>query len=273
MLNQKNKFLIIGGNSLIGKYIFNYLSSKNEEVYSTTRNNEININEFYLNLEDIKDFNFSDSIVFFCASVSSIKTCEDNIQFTNLVNVENTNKLINRLNKNNCKIIYFSSHAVFDGKKEYFSENDVTSPICNYGVQKVLVENELKKDPNNMIVRLTKVISKESKFISNWLTNIENNQSIFAFKDLYLSPISLSYIVKNIFKFQDKIIHLSGNKQFSYYEFCIKFIQYFGHDLKLIKPTTSDKNVLFNPKYCTLKSNNLTDINNPLNVEDLFLSL
>ena len=80
-------------------------------------------------------------------------------------------------------------------------------------------------------------------------------------------------VYDELFKFQDKIIHLSGNKQFSYYEFCIKFIQYFGHDLKLIKPTTSDKNVLFNPKYCTLKSNNLTDINNPLNVEDLFLSL
>lgn len=256
MLNEK--YLIIGGNSLVGSSIYKYFKNKNAKVKFTTRNKKLNKNAIFFDLNHPKKLNIKNSKVFFCAAQTSIPYCEENPQLSELVNVKNTVTSIKNLLKNNCKIVYFSSQAVFDGNKKNSIETDKLNPTCNYGKQKLLVEKELRKLKNIIIIRPTKILSTNDGLLHNWKKLLIKNKKISVFDDLFISPISVDFVINFVVNIEKQgIYHLSGNSKISYFNLIKKICIKNQINYKLIDKISyknSDRKILYKPKYCSLST-------------------
>lgn len=217
------KILIIGIHSYIGTNLRKFLIKKNFEVFGTThKKSKINKKNIYLNLKNpknnfiTKDF---DAVVF-CASVTSLKMCENKPEITKKINVTNTIKLMEYLNSKLIFTLFISSNLVFDGNRPFYRVLDKPNPICNYGKYKYLVEKYIKKKKFNnfSVLRSTKVIGQKSKFIKKIKEKIKNKKPIYYDKDYFLSPVQINEICKVIFKILKKkkkgLYQISGKKEY-----------------------------------------------------------
>ena len=167
------KVLIIGMDSQIGSALSVYIKSNHISHFGTTRKPQNASTEVYLfDLEhpDFSVFNQAFTHAIFCAAVTNIAKCENDPNRCRQINVVNTIRLIELLNKDGTFIIYLSSNAVFNGEKPFYNYDDATFPATTYGLYKCEVENylALNTPENNCVLRLTKVISPSTPFINQW---------------------------------------------------------------------------------------------------------
>ena len=151
------RVIIIGSSGLIGKNFYKYLKEKNYNVIGTYNKNK-NVKsyiKFDLKKDDItkkiKNLNQKDTIVIFSAYANP-GWISENQKEASLVNIESTKKLINKINKKNCKIIFMSSVEVFNGKKKKYFENDKPKPLNFYGKSKLEIEKYIKNNVKNYII-------------------------------------------------------------------------------------------------------------------------
>ena len=118
-------------------------------------------------------------------------------------------------------IVFLSTDLVFDNENNSSKNYSKKNPLTQYGKQKLTIENELLKLKKNItIIRMSKVISIFYDLFKNWMTNIKYNRYIEAYSNYYLSPISLKYVINNIANNKlNGIVHLTGEKRISYFEF------------------------------------------------------
>ena len=87
-----------------------------------------------------------------CSAVANMSSCTSEEGLSHSTNVTHTNRLIDELHTLGIKCLFLSTGAVYDGIKGDYKELDQSSPINEYGRQKVEVENYiLSKYPQNMM--------------------------------------------------------------------------------------------------------------------------
>lgn len=251
-------YLIIGGDSLIGSSIYQYLKCRGFSVKKTTRNFGINSEDSIyfdllispLSLPDAKN-------VFHCIGLTSHELCEAESAKTRLINVDLSATLIENFFLRGSRVIYFSSNAVFNGQKSILKTDTATSPINEYGRQKVEIEGKiLSLGINATVIRMSKIISYKTPLISSWIKALSNHEKIFAFDDLYLSPISPKYVSQIASDLRlSGIVHVSGEYQISYWELAINLARHFEFSDRLVCRQSIQKlgyKLLYAPKYANL---------------------
>ena len=227
-LVKSNSVLIVGVDSEIGSELYKYLQNKNVNVSGTTRKlQNVKDNIFYMNLENPNFDKINDQFdtVVICASITNIKYCESNIHDSEMVNFVNTIKIIDYFSKRGIFILYLSSSSVFSGRIPFERYNSPTSPTNNYGKLKVKVENYLleKVGINSAILRLTKVISKNSPIIKLWERDAIEKKEIIAYSNKNISPIQIDIVLDTIYLLISQksygIYQLGGGVEFSYTDF------------------------------------------------------
>ncbi len=216
----------MGGDSVIGRSLYNELSNRGNEVYYTTRRNtKLLEKSIFFDLEE-NNINFKPNNVFVCTGISDINFCEKFPRKTWNLNVKLTLDLLKKFYKLGSHITFLSSEMVFND--EIYNPDIYSNkrPITQYGKQKSEIENEiLSLGKDITIFRMSKVVSINYNFFYEWMENIKNKKLIEAFSNYYLSPISLDYTIKNILKENlYGVVHLTGEKKVSYYEFANKLI-------------------------------------------------
>ena len=144
------KYLILGGNGFIGKYITNRLAVNNE-VLVLDYDVDIQIesdNISYKKIDFVNCYNFCDflenvdTVVHLISTiVPSEKTNNNNQEITD--NVFPTIRLLDDMVKCNVKdIVFISSGGTIYGEHDEMPifENEAKLPICNYGIIKELIE-------------------------------------------------------------------------------------------------------------------------------------
>ena len=196
--------LIIGIKGLIGKKIFEHLKSINYPTLGTTRIhkfvNEVSTFYFDLSSPDLKflknnRYNISHAVI--CSGETNIDKCKADENYSNLINVTNTIKLIEQLIKYQIAPIFLSSDLVFDGKRTDYTENSHYSAQTVYGRQKIEIENYLKKNITYswIILRLSKVFDvqfQDGTLLTVWLDALRERKKIKCAYDQYISP---TYVV------------------------------------------------------------------------------
>ena len=222
--------LIVGIDSEIGSRLAIYLNrNKFYKIIGTTKR-EIKSGSvdlrFHLDLETLESNlpNFDFHAIIFCAGVTNQTTCSDYPELTWKINVENTISVINKLASAESHVIFLSSSSVFDGAHSFYKFTDLPNPISNYGKQKVEVENYLQKNLTRVtILRLTKVISEETRFIKNWRESASKRESILAYTNRHLSPVGIIEVCSLVKLIIDKesygLFQLGGEIEQSYFEF------------------------------------------------------
>ena len=97
---------------------------------------------------------------------------EKNISKSIDLNIIGTSNLVKVCEKNNIKIIYFSTGYVYEGKKGNYKESDPVRPFNNYGLSKLGGECAVSMYKNSLILRITMT---ENLFYKKAYDNLKSN--------------------------------------------------------------------------------------------------
>ncbi|MDO8812212.1 MAG: sugar nucleotide-binding protein [Gallionella sp.] len=260
---KKTKFLIIGGDGLIGAAMSEAIQLQGGVVTTTSRyRHDTWKAPLFLDLQDemsVLTLDVADyDVAYFCAGVSKYSDIEANVSLSRRINVTSTIHLCERLIKAGSSVVFLSTSAVFDGEHSYPGENDPVCPITCYGQQKHEVESAL--NPAIMmantsgvvkIVRLSKVLTSKTPIINSWRNALSHGGVITPLLDLRLSPVSLPYVVAGLLRIglleQPGIFHLSGAQDVTYADIARELLIRWGYSLKLLRPVTSADSDIFLP--------------------------
>ncbi|WP_320007338.1 sugar nucleotide-binding protein [Maridesulfovibrio sp.] len=248
------KILIIGDGSL-GNAIAMQARKSGHEVVQTSRKNQ---RLFHLDLKSEQKFtNIPEADwAAIAAGISGYKECDQDPDAYR-VNVTRTIELCRTLLDRGVKILFPSSTAVFDGEAPFPAPESPTSPVTEYGKQKVEVENFLRQQFGRAaIVRLSKILDRETPLIHNWLKDLAAGKKITPFEDLTMAPVLFEDAARACCTIMEKdgsgIFQCSAPQEVSYLEFALKICTQADFELELISPASCKKILNYCPKYSTL---------------------
>ena len=232
------KILLIGGKSDIGSNFFKKFS-KTLDIDLTSKEKEKGY--VLVDLEDVltfKNLDFSryDSAIFL-AGITNLQYINSNKSKTRLINQKNTSLLMDKLLRKKIFTLFLSSNQVFSGKKDFYSCEDKKDPLSLYGSYKSEVEDYIlghKEKDHAAILRLTKVISNQTRFIKNWKKEYKTNQQVSVFSNRFISPIELEEVLDAmllIIENRKKGIYQLGGKEY------LTYLQYAKEYFPQIKDT------------------------------------
>lgn len=187
---------IVGGTGYIAKNLINRL--KNNTTDNIFPINHIDLDLQYPDKYDYSKLNNIDYVVF-TAAISSPDKCTNEFDFCWNINVKGTIYFINEAIKRNCKVIFFSSDAVYGDISGYvYTEKSETKAITSYGKMKKAVEDEFLNNNCFKSLRLSYVVSKGDKFTSYCLNCIKEKQIAEIFHPFYRSCVVLSDVLSSV---------------------------------------------------------------------------
>jgi dTDP-4-dehydrorhamnose reductase len=202
------KILITGADGFLGKQLMFTLYPTNNVV---DIDKEIDITE-YSNLQQTI-LHYAPNIIIHCAGIVDPAICEENKELAYKVNIIGTANLIQICKELNIKLIFISTDCIFSGIKEEYYENDIPDPINYYGWTKYCGENLVKTLDNYLILRLSWLYGKDSKFIKQILNC---NSPIYLDHNQIRYPLlvdDLTYIISDLINDNSKrIYHIRGQE-------------------------------------------------------------
>ncbi|ACS78620.1 sugar nucleotide-binding protein [Maridesulfovibrio salexigens] len=250
------KILVIGDGAL-GTAIAQQAGKCGHEIFQTSRKNQQLIPFDLKNEHKFTNLPEADWAVI-SAGISGYKECAENPE-SRLVNVNRTIKLCRFLLNRGTKILFPSSTAVFDGQAAFPEPDAPTCPNTEYGRQKMEVEEFLHQYPDQTaIVRLTKLIERNTPLIAGWLEKLAIEQEITPFKDLSIAPILFEDAAFACCKIMGKggngIFHCSGPQEISYLEFGRMLCERSGFNPELVKAASCKGIIDYRTPHCGLGS-------------------
>jgi len=249
----KDKMLIIGGSGLVGDTLIQY-ALKDYKIFATYNKNKIkskHVSSIKIDLlqNDNSIKNLINTIkpnVVVNAIAFGVDFCEINPQLANLLHIEKIKEILSACKTSNCKLIYFSTDAVFDGKSnKKYVENDTCNPINYYGKTKLIAENLVMMSSEKNVILRTAVIygwHKNSRF-TNWIIeSLKENKTVDPFTDQSNTPTlvdDLAKVILKIIKYNvSGIYHATGKTCISRFEMTKIIAKTFGFNENLIIPVT-----------------------------------
>ena len=229
---MKKKILVTGGNGRFAKILKENNNKLNLVFVSRKECNILDIKSIQKIFKKIKP-----NIILHCAGLSRpMRIHEKNISKSIDLNIIGTANITKVCEKNNIKLVYFSTGYVYEGTKGNYSETDPVKPFNNYGLSKLGGECAVSMYKNSLILRITMT---EKPFLYKK-----------AFSNLKTNYMFHEDLVKMLPKLINKkgIINVGGKTQ-SVYSFA----------------KSQDKNI----KKIKAKKNNLMPLNQTMNLTKL----
>lgn len=187
---KPKKYLITGYKGQLGYDIVRELEARGEHEYLALDIDEMDITNREQVMKIVKAYN--PDVIFHCAAWTQVDKAEDpNIQNKVYdINVEGTKNLTDASIEVGAKIIYMSTDYVFDGTKEgAYTEEDKPNPKSQYGLTKLLGEEEVKRNPNHFITRISWVFGiNGNNFIKTMLRLSDSHDKLTVVADQIGSP-------------------------------------------------------------------------------------
>ena len=218
---MKKLILVTGGDGRFAKVLKKNNKILNLYFASKKECNILDFNSINRLIKKIKP-----KIVIHCAGLSRpMDIHEKNISKSIDLNIIGTANITKVCEKNQIKLIYFSTGYVYEGKKGNYSETDPVKPFNNYGLSKLGGECAVSMYKNSLILRIT-MTAKPFAYKK-------------AFSDLKSNFMFHEDLVKILPKVLNEkgIINIGGKSQ-SVYSFAKKY------NKKIKKIKTSNKNKL-----------------------------
>lgn len=242
------KVAIVGSSGYIAGYIKTCLL-KHEAVSSILtidKNTEANL---FFDLERPEEFDYNQlhdvDIVIFTAAISSPDKCAEDFDYCWKINMTGTSFFINKAIKQNCKVLFFSSDAVF-GKDQgkAFDEDSVTNAQMPYGMMKKAIEDQYKDEPMFKAIRLAYVTSAEDRFIKYCIDCIKRGEQAGVFHPFYRNCITITDVVDAVLwmifnweKYRPFVLNVCGSELVSRVRIADELNRAFGSKLSYLITT------------------------------------
>ncbi len=304
--------IITGASGLLGKYLYEYwreskvriaeeiyefrnkpgnlLANWPSDSYSLKTLTESNVIPFTRNPApipmvggDIKDKtienitgtinHYKAEIFIHCAAIGDVDYTEKHPEECNKINVSAVENLAIACGKSNCKLVYISSNAVFDGDHAPYKEYDERKPVNKYGELKCRAEDAVLLAKDWLIIRPIFLYGWPfSGRRGNWVTKIietlPKKEKLYMVDDVITQPTYAKDCAEIIWRLIDKnndIYHVAAEKTQSIYDFAVETAGVFGLDAARIEHclSTQYQAMAPRPKNTTF---DLTKMKNTLNV-------
>lgn len=184
------KYLITGFKGQLGYDIVRELKKRGENDFLAIDKDEMDITDRNSVMKVVEDYN--PDVIFHCAAWTAVDKAEDeNLKDAVFnVNVNGAKNLTDASIEVGAKIIYMSTDYVFDGTKDgIYNEQDKINPKSVYGETKYLGEQEVRRNPNHFITRISWVFGiNGNNFIKTMIKLSDNHSELNVVNDQIGSP-------------------------------------------------------------------------------------
>ena len=197
---EKMKIAVVGNSGYIGSNLTVYFASKGYNILCFGREGEVNA---HLDLRNVKNFSYVQledvDYVLLTAAISRPDKCADEFDMCWKVNVIGTGYFIEEALRRGCRVLFFSSDAVYAScPREIYDEDSIMEPKTPYGRMKQAIEKRFYGLQNFKTVRLSYVVSSEDKFISYLRVCREKNIPAEIFHPFYRNVIMLGEVLSSV---------------------------------------------------------------------------
>lgn len=272
---------LVGSSGYIAGFLLERFA-KESYVNKVLRIDQSNTADAYLNLLYPEKFDYDvlneiDYIVF-TAAISGPDKCASDFEWCWSINVTGTSYFIKQAILRKCKVLFFSSDAVFgDIPGCIYDELSETKAETPYGKMKKTIEDEFKDNPNFKCIRLSYVASAKDRFISYCLNCIKNSEIADIFHPFYRNIIIVSDVVdvvtwflKHWDEYEFFALNVAGKELVSRVRIADELNRYFGNKLMYTitspgvdfyknRPSITQMKSLYMQKYKILVDNTFTE--------------
>ena len=202
-------------------------------------------------LNHILEENKPDVIVHL-AALSDIDYCEAHKDIAEKINTGVTEVLADFCKVSGCRLIYFSSDSVFDGKKGLYTEEDIPEPLHFYGKTKVASENIIKKKLNNRVIIRPSlimglpVLEEGNSFLWRMIKSLKKGEQVAFPKSEIRSPADVITLSRSVLELAlasyNGCLHISSNDVLSRYDMARRIADRLNYPVDLVidkKPDVS----------------------------------
>lgn len=187
---RPRRFLITGVTGQLGYDIEKELKERGKEDVLALSSKEMDIT----NREQVMNIirNYKPDVIFHCAAWTAVDKAEANQSICEDINVNGTKNIIDASMEVGAKVVYTSTDYIFDGKKDInnsYTEDDTPNPLNVYGKTKYLGEEEVRRNPNHFVARISWVFGiNGSNFVKTMLKLADNHDELNVVNDQIGSP-------------------------------------------------------------------------------------
>lgn len=273
------RIAIIGSSGYIASFLIRKLEKEEHKVIRIDQTEDA---DFFLNLLEPKAFDYSvlDDVDFiiFTAAISSPDKCATDYKMCWDINVEGTSYLIREAITRKCRVLFFSSDAVFgEDTGEIFDENSDTNAKTPYGRMKKEIEDRFKFVPGFKAIRLSYVASKKDKFISYCISCADKDETAEVFHPFYRNVIVINdvvdivlWFINNWEQYEPFVLNVAGNELISRVRIVDELNRFLnkkikvkilfpGEDFYKNRPQITQMKSLYLKKYNILKEESFTE--------------
>lgn len=259
------KIALVGSSGYIARYLLKRFSSI-EDIDVVLKIGRNKNDDYTLDLAFAERFNYSvledvDYIIF-TAAVSSPDKCAEQYKLCWKMNVEGTSFFIQKAMGMGCRVLFFSSDAVYGNMPEYiYSEKSETRTKMPYGKMKKAVEDKFKENHLFKALRLSYVVSAKDRFVSYCLQCMQNRRIAEVFHPLYRNCITMSdvgtiviWLINNWSNFPDTFLNAAGEEFISRVRIADEINRFMNNKLifKIVFPEYTF--FLYRPEYIQMES-------------------
>jgi dTDP-4-dehydrorhamnose reductase len=218
------RILIVGGDGIIGGALERKLAVMGHDVAVTTRHRErVTEGTVFLDLARPHVALPPAKYAVICAAMTRFNDCREMPELARQINVTAPVALCADLISRGTRVILLSTSAVFDGRTPHVDASKPPSPRSVYGRLKADAERGvLALGENASVLRLTKVLSRETGILAQWVGELKSGRNIQAFDDHRFCPITLDNALDTIAALieggESGIYQVSGSADISFVE-------------------------------------------------------
>ena len=232
-MEDKQRFLILGGTGFLGRYFANNLLDSAVVHTSGRILNKIQSGQIGLDLTKYSEPDLdrvfsrnSFSHVINCVALADIELCEKFPEQADWLNRALPRLLAQQSLKHGFQLIHISTDAVFDGSKPNRTENDSPKPTNRYSETKHEGELEvLETNPSALIARVNFVGQHptQKSLFDFFQQNLTARNQIKGYSNVYFTPLwateTVRIVIDLVSKSMSGIFHVVGSNRISKYEF------------------------------------------------------
>ena len=241
---EPRRYLITGFRGQLGYDIVRELENRGEHDYLALDVDEMDITDRDRVFDVIKSY--KPDVIFHCAAWTAVDKAETEKELCEKINVVGTKNIVDASIEVGAKMVYMSTDYVFDGTKEgLYNESDIPCPKSVYGDTKFKGEEEVRRNPNHFITRISWVFGiNGNNFIKTMLKLSDKFDELTVVNDQVGSPTYTVDLAKVLVEmsYTDKYGTYNVNNEgyCSWAEFA-KYIMESNNKKTTIKPVTTEE--------------------------------
>lgn len=217
------KTAIIGSSGYIAGYLLERFQKdpEIEKILRIDQAGEVDARLDLLHPEQFEDAALEGiDFIVFTAAISGPDQCAADFDRCWAINVTGTGDIIERAMARGCRVLFFSSDAVFgDIPGKVYDEQSPTAAETAYGRMKKAVEDRFSGNPMFKAIRLSYVASARDRFISYCLKCLEQNETAEIFHPFYRNCITVTdvadvvqWMLHHWETFKPQILNVAGSE-------------------------------------------------------------